>query len=70
MPDITMCNFTDCPVKDSCFRHTATPTPHWQAYFADIPGKYVDGKWVCDMYWDERQDAIYRQLENICAGNL
>ena len=32
MPDITMCDNTDCPLRESCYRHTAKPTPIWQSY--------------------------------------
>ena len=41
MVDITMCNVDDCPVKDSCYRHTAKPTmlgdTQYQSYFVDDP---------------------------------
>ena len=26
MPDITMCQTRTCPMRDGCFRHTATPS--------------------------------------------
>ena len=32
MPDISMCNNQNCPLKDKCYRFTATPNPRWQAY--------------------------------------
>ncbi len=52
MPDITMCKGKDCPLKDKCYRHRATPTPHWQSYFVDSPIK--DGK--CEHFWEEEDD--------------
>jgi hypothetical protein len=32
MPDITMCQNDKCPLKDECYRHTATPDPYLQSY--------------------------------------
>lgn len=32
MPDITMCPGEDCPVRDSCYRFTATPHER-QSYY-------------------------------------
>ena len=37
MPDITMCEGTDCPLRDNCYRYTATPTPERQSYFVAVP---------------------------------
>jgi hypothetical protein len=37
MPDITMCNGQNCNKKNTCYRFTATPTPHWQSYFSVSP---------------------------------
>lgn len=47
MPDITMCSGKDCPIKDSCYRHTATPSKFMQSFFLAPP--YEDGK--CDYHW-------------------
>lgn len=51
MPDIAMCMGTNCPLKESCYRHTAEPSEYRQAYFAEVP--YKDG--TCDHYWDNEQ---------------
>ena len=32
MPDITMCRNQFCAIKESCYRWSAEPNPHWQAY--------------------------------------
>ena len=32
MPDIAMCEGKDCPIKESCYRFTATPSDRRQAY--------------------------------------
>lgn len=38
MPDITMCKGTDCPLKENCYRFTATPGEwQWQSWFAEPP---------------------------------
>jgi hypothetical protein len=61
MPDITMCVGTNCPHKESCYRYTAKPCEHWQAYFTEPPIK--DGK--CDMYWGENSESVWNQLKEI-----
>ncbi len=35
MADITMCNNTDCPRKNKCYRFTAIANKYRQSYFAD-----------------------------------
>lgn len=65
MPDITMCEGTDCPHKEKCYRYTAKPSEFRQSYFAEPPIK--DGK--CDHYWGEQAEAIWNQLKDIVNGN-
>jgi hypothetical protein len=46
MPDISMCINEDCPMKLTCYRYTATPTPLRQSY--------MSFKWDdtgCDHFW-------------------
>lgn len=52
MPEVTMCINKKCPLKDKCFRFTATPKPYWQSY-ADFGygGLNID-KTDCSMYID------------------
>jgi hypothetical protein len=64
MPDITMCKGTDCPYKETCYRHTAKSCEFWQSYFIEPPIK--DGK--CEMYWGDLSEAIYNQLKDIVKG--
>ena len=55
MLDITMCNGEHCPLKESCYRHKATPD-HYQSYFVDIPLK-EDG--TCEHFmeiWKPKKD--------------
>lgn len=46
MPDITMCDGKDCPLKENCYRHTAEPSKFAQSYYATPPW---DGE-KCDRY--------------------
>ena len=48
MPDISMCEGTDCPLKESCYRFTAYPSQYMQSYFTTPPIK-KDG--TCEYYW-------------------
>lgn len=36
MADITMCLWTDCPMKDKCYRYTA-PKSLYQSVFIEVP---------------------------------
>lgn len=53
MPDITMCPGEGCPLRETCYRYTARPTPHMQSYFVEPP--YKDGK--CEHYWRDVSSA-------------
>ena len=68
MADITMCPGTDCPVKNKCHRFTATANEWGQSYFMNVPGKTVDGKFTCDMYWGENSESIWNHLKDITNG--
>lgn len=46
MPDIAMCNGTNCPLKETCYRFKAKPC-EYQTYFMTPP--LEDGK--CEYYW-------------------
>lgn len=39
MSDITMCEGTGCPFRDSCYRYNAEPNPYRQSYFMEVPLK-------------------------------
>ena len=43
-----MCEGTNCPLKEKCYRYKAVPSKYRQCYFMEIP--YADGK--CE-YFDE-----------------
>lgn len=50
MPDITMCPGTGCPLKDKCYRYTATPS-ELQSIFMEPPYKYGE---LCSHFWDNK----------------
>ena len=35
--DITMCDGKECPMKENCYRFTATPNKFRQSYFMKAP---------------------------------
>lgn len=47
--DITKCNGKDCPLKESCYRYTASKSLRWQSYFAVTPYDFKEG--TCKHYW-------------------
>ena len=59
-PDITMCQGTDCPHKEKCYRYTAKPS-EYQSYFMEAP--IQDEK--CEMYWGENAESIWKQINEI-----
>ena len=59
-PDITMCQGTNCPHKETCHRYTAKPSDY-QSYFMEAPVK--DGK--CEMYWGANAESVWKQINEI-----
>ena len=51
MPDISMCNGGECPLKETCYRFKATPNTH-QAY----SGFYEGSEKECKYYWKIEED--------------
>jgi hypothetical protein len=49
MADITMCDGKECPIKDRCYRHTATKS-NWQSFFTHTP--YNKELGICGDFWD------------------
>ena len=64
MADITMCMDMQCPMKFTCYRHTA-PWNQWrQSVFAESPRE--EGKYYCDKFWDNAGytlDVKFREYE-------
>ena len=52
MPDITMCNGHNCPIRVNCYRYTAIPSDR-QSYFLETPIRIENGKLKCDHYWGD-----------------
>ncbi len=50
MPDITMCEGKDCPLKEKCHRFKAEPSKYRQSYFTEIP--YNKEIQTCDHLWE------------------
>jgi hypothetical protein len=34
----------------------------------DVPGKTIDDKFTCEMYWGKNAEAIWNQLKDITNG--
>ena len=56
MPDITMCEGINCPLKMKCYRFLAKPDD-LQSYFVDTP--YDKETKQCEHYW-----GIYKEKDN------
>lgn len=63
MPDITMCEGTNCPKKETCYRYKATPGKYRQSYFANPPIK-DDGS--CEHYWEVTSKSEVKRLDVQC----
>ncbi len=64
MADITMCKGTACPMKESCYRHIATPNEHRQSYFMTVPIVWLEGGQrlfpACEYYWKVDIDEEFK----------
>jgi len=64
MADITMCRDMQCPMKFTCYRHTAPWNQFRQAVFSESPRK--EGTFYCDQFWDNEGrtlDPKFREYE-------
>ena len=61
MSDITKCDGTDCPIKESCYRYIAIANEYGQSTFVTPPFKDGD----CEMFWGDNSEQIYEQLKEI-----
>jgi hypothetical protein len=64
MTDITKCTGEGCPLKETCYRFTAT-TGMYQSFFLEVPIR--NGK--CEYYWGETSQSTYEQLKEIFKTN-
>lgn len=53
MSDITKCEGTNCPLKETCYRFTAPMSEYRQSMFVETPLK-LDG--TCDEYWEDKYE--------------
>jgi hypothetical protein len=69
--DGTMCMDMKCPMKTSCYRHTA-PWNQWrQSIFAESPRE--EGKFYCEKFWDNTGhtlDEKFKEYEKIKYGKV
>jgi hypothetical protein len=54
MPDISMCSNDTCPLKDNCYRHTATPNEYRQSY-AKFEWEVIDIIAYCEYFIDNKK---------------
>jgi hypothetical protein len=47
-----MCEGTDCPLKETCYRYTAIANEFRQTYLFDIP--FDKEKEKCEFYWPSK----------------
>ena len=52
MADITKCIGTDCSLRETCYRFTATDNEFRQSYFVEVP--YKKDKNKCNYYWEKK----------------
>lgn len=53
MPDISKCEGTNCPLKETCYRFTAKSSEYRQAYFMEVPYNHEESK--CNHYWPNNE---------------
>ena len=59
MPDITMClgeqkeTKSVCPLRNSCYRYTATPSKYRQSYFVEAPYIVEPDGTSCEYFWKD-----------------
>jgi len=55
MTDISKCNGDNCPIKEKCYRFTASAEHLWQSYVSPGEEDEVEtGK--CPLFWDNQGD--------------
>lgn len=48
-----MCQGTDCPLKEQCYRFKAVPNKHRQSMFMPVP--YDHEKKECKYFWENKE---------------
>lgn len=60
MPDISMCEGTGCPLKETCYRFTAEPSEYRQSYISVPPFKKDN---TCEHYWSTKTISNFINLK-------
>ena len=68
MPDITMCQNESCPVRKTCYRYMAEPTPEQQSYAIFLFLK-KDDRIYCPHYKSIIMKELKQKLKNIFLNN-
>lgn len=58
MADITMCKGGECGIKKECYRYTAVPCEHMQAYFTKPPYAKKMGGTACEYFDSNRKYKV------------
>lgn len=61
MPDIAMCNSTECPKRYDCYRHEALPDPFMQTW-GDFDEQRDGGN--CEYWWPLKPKNDDRSMAN------
>lgn len=67
MPDITMCKNESCPVRKTCYRYMAKPTPEQQSYAIFLFLK-KDDRVFCPHYKSTIMKELKQKLKNFCLS--
>jgi hypothetical protein len=67
MSDITMCSGKNCPLKRNCKRFTSNLSEA-EEYFTEPPYDWETK--ICEMFWNEHTEQIYKQLKDITSGKF
>ena len=65
MPDISMCNGQDCPIKEYCYRYTAEPSEFWQTW-----GMFEFNKETgCNYFMANEKDIVGQEIIELINKN-
>jgi hypothetical protein len=56
MSDISKCEGTNCPLKETCFRFKAKSNEFRQAYLTEVPYDHDNNS--CDVYWEVKKEDL------------
>ena len=62
MPDITMCDNSECLLRATCYRYMAVPSDFRQSYSSFVP-EVKDNKAKCFYFW-EIDSKFYKVRDN------